>query len=473
MNSIMFYKNYYLFMLLTNIIFINCYSYLSTYEAFYNTNDGHGICLGNCKEDGGLKKCVYDWSAHEIACKETSTVTKRYRTINNVLCYSNCDYFNYPYQWCVTNITKIEWDYCNRNIATKGTPTYRTNDKYISCTDSCWKRSSYYDWCHTLSSWHYCDPDKKILLFDYRTEDDTICATPCELYTDNIAYCYDKNEKWKKCYLNPEYEGTLNLYNNNIESNCRPGDYTLNGYVNCKKNKHKRYSQFTQCNLNVENIARDYERNNPTVTVRAIDPDNIISLDNNPVLSYTVFPIHSYFGNDQVNLPLVIRAIITTHTLRNAGERENFRAEINRHFNNMGPILNHVNYDERGHIIGSRLGGPTETYNIFPQSWNHNRGRMSRWQYMEADLDNFVRNYPNRYAEYTAIMSYGTNNNGNLIYRPTGIGLRIRLYDNGRLVDMRGNHISYSTNSLENMYYTNDPDYSCVIEGDEIENNFN
>ncbi|CCU56047.1 unknown similar to AMEV109 [Choristoneura rosaceana entomopoxvirus 'L'] len=458
---------YYILLILNNIILINCYSYLSTFEAYIkNSNE---ICLGDCRDVYGQKKCIYDWNAHETECKPLYIQTKKYKTIDNKVCTSNCGNFNNePYQWCVVD-NNGNWDYCTRLLATKGITTYRTRNKYITCTDECIDRKDNYGyWCHTLNgNWDYCYPNKKVLLFNYRRKDNTICATPCELYSNNVAYCYDKNENWNRCFLNPEYKNNLNVYHTNIKLRCRPGDYTSNGYKLCKK-INKRDLSFTSCPLNVEEIARDYENNNPVTYVRDIDPNNIITTDVNPVISFAVLPTYSYFGNDQLNLPLVVRAIITTYTLRNPGERESFPAEIDHHFNNMNPNLNHVNYDERGHIIGSRLGGPTETYNIFPQSWIHNRGRNARWQYMEANLDTFIRNHPNRYAEYTAILSYQTNNNI-LDHRPTAIALRIRLYENGSLVDMRGNRITYNTNSLENMYYTNDPNYSCAIEGDEIE----
>ncbi|CCU56343.1 unknown similar to AMEV109 [Mythimna separata entomopoxvirus 'L'] len=462
-----------IFIFFNYILFTNSYSYLSTFEAYII--GGNNLCMGNCLPTSiGEKRCVNSYNGHELECKTTSIVTKKYRTITNVPCFSNCGYFEGElYQWCMIR-NGDSWDYCNRLIATKGVISYRTNNKYISCTDECGKHGENYNWCNTIKkNWDYCDPEKKIILFNFRTENNKICVSPCEIYTDGKAYCYDDDFEWKKCYLNPEYKTSLNIINSNTKNNNKPGEYTKNGYKICDT-KVKRDLSFTLSSLNVESIAREYEDNNPTVIVRDLDPANIITDDRDPTLSYTVLPTYSYFGNDQINLPLVVRAIITNSTLRNAGERETFNSEIHRHFNNMNPNLNHVNYDERGHIIGSRLGGPTETYNIFPQSWRHNHGRLSRWQYMESDLDNFIRGHSNRYAEYTAILSYETDSNGILNFRPTAIGLRVRLYDNGNLVNMHGNPISsYSANTLENMYFTNDPDYSCIIEGDEIEESFN
>ncbi|CCU55699.1 unknown similar to AMEV109 [Choristoneura biennis entomopoxvirus] len=466
--------NIFIFILFYNIIFINCYSYLSTIEANLLYNDKL-LCMGDCRDVYGQKKCIYDWHAHELECKSLYIQTKKYKTIDNIVCTSNCGNFDEePYEWCATKIGDIiSWGKCNRKIATKGVQTYRTYNKYITCTDICKNRNDNYGyWCHTLNNnWDYCYPDKKVILFNFIRNDNKICATPCELYTDNKAYCYDKDENWDKCFLNPEYKNNLNVYNMNIKHKCRPGNYISNGYRYCRNFIQKRDLFFNACSLDVEQIGI-MKIINPTVIVRNIDPD-IISLDDNPIHSYTVLPTYSYFGNDQLNLPLTIRAIITMHTLRNPGERESFPAEIDHHFNNMNPNLNHVNYDERGHIIGSRLGGPTETYNIIPQSWVHNRGRMSRWQYLESDLNNFMRNNPNRYAEFTAIVSYGTDPiNGHLNYRPTGIGQEIRLYDNGSMVNLRGEPVLNINNSLENMYFTNDPDYSCIIEGDEVEDNF-
>ncbi|CCU56482.1 unknown similar to AMEV109 [Mythimna separata entomopoxvirus 'L'] len=158
-------------------------------------------------------------------------------------------------------------------------------------------------------------------------------------------------------------------------------------------------------------------------------------------------PITSNFGNYRLNIPLVIRALITSNTLLNPGDRKDFTTEIHNYFEKMGPLYG-SNRDERGHILASQLGGPMESYNIFPQSWIFNRGRGSAWRYLERQLNTFLRCDLNRYAEYTAILSYAVDANNNLINRPTAVGIRIRLYIDGILSNINrnkfdGKHVFY------------------------------
>lgn len=453
---------------MTNLfLLINGYSYLSTIEA-YLTSQSDKLCVGDCLDHNGQMTCIYDWGGDEAKCKATKNDTKRYHTINNKICYSNCGNFDSNYSWCViqTKSGGVNWDYCTRHIARKAKWTYATNNKYVTCDNVCAKHDgTSYFWCKTITKWEECDPDNVVLLIDYKTEDGTECATPCALYKGSPC-CYDHSKSWKKCYLNPDPSSEISKISHNLKNALQTGEYKQNGYKVCKL-RYKRYLTFTSP-VDVEAVARYYEDNFPTVPVRHLGPQ-IITNDQNPVLSFTVLPVINSFGSNQINLPLSIRAVITNHTIRPPGTRERFTAEINEHFQNMNPVAN----DERGHIIASRLGGPTEAYNIFPQSSTHNHGRLSRWWYMEADLANFIRRNPTGYIEYTAILSYDLNNAAQG-YRPTAIAIRVRFYNaNGQLCDVNGNPISYLNNVLENMYFTNDPNHSCIIEGDEVEDNFN
>ncbi|AAG02815.1 hypothetical protein AMV109 [Betaentomopoxvirus amoorei] len=443
-------------LILYNIKYILCYNYLSLIDE-KSINDQE-LCISDYKIILNKKKCIHDYNDNKIECRLFYKEIKKYKTINNEDCISNCGNFeNTAYQWCVTK--SFNWDYCNKNISKTGILSYRTYNKYIACSDKCDNRGDKYYWCNTIgNNWAYCYPNKKIIIFNYRNEKNNVCASPCEIYSKNVAYCYDKNKNWEKCYLNPEYKNTLNDYNNKFISQCKIGKYTSDGYKQCKKNL-----SFMSCPLNVESVAKHYEDNNPSIIIRNIDPNNIITLSKNPIISYTVLPTYNYFGSIQINLPLIVRAIITNHTLRNPREIERFTSDINAYFNNMNPNLDNINYDKKGYLLGYKLGGPIENYNIFPQACSHNRGSMTVWQYMEIDLYNFLINNPNRYIEYTAIMNYRTDD-GILNYRPTSAALRIRLYDNNILVDISGSPITFITNSLENIYYTNNPDHNCEIE---------
>lgn len=441
-----------------NVLNINCDYYLSTIEAYANYDNS--LCLSDCLLKNNEYSCVYTWHGSQQKCHNVSSTTKKYKTISNVICDSNCGNFQHEYyQWCVTGNNNNNWDYCNRVIATKGVEVFITDNKYVTCVDKCEKRGEDYYWCHTLkNNWEYCYPNKKKILFDYRTDDNKTCHTPCETLANNRAYCYDEDKSWKSCYLNPEYKQELDRIHHLLHYNLYPGFYNENGYKLC--NRLNRRAVNFEKDANIESIALIYEANNPTVTLRTSDPSNIITEDTNPVLSYTVMPTDSV-GDDQLNIPLVIRARITSYTLLNPGERKDFTPDIHKYFQRMGPLSGSSHRDERGHILASQLGGPMEAYNIFPQSWVFNRGRGSDWRYLERQLNTFLRGHLNRYAEYTAILSYTVDGNNNLINRPTAVGIRIRLYIDGILSDITGDRITIETNEMENMYFTNDPDYVC------------
>lgn len=207
-----------------------------------------------------------------------------------------------------------------------------------------------------------------------------------------------------------------------------------------------------------------HRANNPTVVLRHADPKNMITADRNPILSYTLLLTTSYFADDTnpLDLPLVVRALITNNTLPPRGQRDAFTNRVDANYNGMDRNLQHVNYDERSHILGSRLGGPMETFNVFPQSWRMNRGRNSMWYGLGVELDQFLRNHADRYALFTAVLSYATDDNHVLVHRPTAIMLRVQAFANGRMVHLDGTPItSIRPNTMENMYFSNDPNHSC------------
>ncbi|XP_063893098.1 uncharacterized protein LOC135117588 [Helicoverpa armigera] len=430
------------------------WTFESRLEAYTVYIHNPGICLGNCIQ--GM--CTYDWHAHETECMMTSISTKKYRTLDNELCTSNCGNFNgKSYQWCA--IGTNYWGYCSRLIARTATESYRTHNDYVSCSDACATRGYSYYWCHAVvDKWQKCYPEKKILLINYRTKDYKECKTPCEIYkTSDLPYCYDSSGTWQQCFLNPAYQNTLDEIDQDFTRLCRPGGSLCRTDTICKRQIINALDP--TCPIDVEAVASRHEDNNPTVLVRQWSSQNPITADTDPIYSYTVFPVPRPFGEDQLNLPLVVRAVITTNTLLPVGAgRQRFTSEVMRYYRDMDIITGTSNNDERGHIVASRLGGPMETYNIFPQSWRHNRGGGSRWFRMEASLDTFIRGHVNRHAVFTAVLSYSTDLNNNPVRRPNAIAVRIRLYVSGVLSDSDGNPLaSARDNPYENMYFSNDP----------------
>uniref|UniRef100_A0A2A4JHT9 Type VII secretion system protein EssD-like domain-containing protein n=1 Tax=Heliothis virescens TaxID=7102 RepID=A0A2A4JHT9_HELVI len=440
---------------------VTSWTFESTMEAYTAYVHNPGICLGNCI----YSVCTYDWHAHETECIKTSISTKKYRTLDNELCTSNCGNFDgKSYQWCA--IGTNYWGYCSRLIARTATESYRTHSEYISCSDECATRGYNYYWCHAVvGKWQHCYPEKKILVFNYRTKDYKECKTPCEIYKKkDLPYCYDSSGTWQQCFLNPAYQNTINEIDENLRRFCKPGGFFEEGYRLCHLKTKRTITEFDlTCTLDVDAVASRHEDNNPTVSARPWSSLHPITNDANPIYSYTVFPVTRAFGENQLNLPLVVRAVITTNTLLPVGARRpGFTSEVTRYYRDMDIITGTSNNDERGHIIASRLGGPMETYNIFPQSWRHNRGSGSKWFRMEANLDTFIRGHDDRHAEFTAVLSYSTDPNNNIVTRPTAVGVRIRLYIGGVLSDFDGNRLSSTTeNPYENMYFSNDPDVPC------------
>lgn len=443
------------------------WNYESNFEATINDLSSYTYrCLGECL----VNKCVYDWHNNETPCVKTNNPTKKYMTLNNELCKSNCDYFDGDsYQWCVTGAK--DWDKCNRALALKGKLQHTTSNKYLTCRDECNTHGDGYDWCHTISSYAACNTSEKVFVPNYPTIAETRCASLCKLYTDTESYCYDTNDSWQQCFLNPKNSHVLFEITNKLRKTCKFGTYDSNGYKLCRRMSKRGDVDFHECDLDVEAVAERHRLNNPSDLVRTIDPSTPITLDTDPTLSYTMLPRRGRFGaaNDQeVDLPLVYQAQLTRHTLLPVGApREPFRAHVTNNYNRMSPNSRQVtsNYDEHGHVLGSSLGGPMEMFNIFPQTWLLNRGSGSTWYAMERHIDTFLRGHNNRYVEFLAVLGYLTNRNGILINRPDHVGIRLRFHQDNYLVDRNGRRLnSFEENETEDMFFSNDPDVHCIID---------
>lgn len=396
------------------LIFIKGDPYLSTFEGYLIGTEGR-LCLNDCRLKEREMKCVYDLSSNESDCSPTTNPTKRYRTLNNNKCHSNCGNFGKNYTWCVFKDPSgnYNWDYCTRHIALNAKRTFSTDSKFVCMTNFV----IIYDdmiLCHSNIGLEEVNPDGDLLFINYKTEDGTDCVTPCVL-NGSQPRCYDHTDDWKKCYLNPDPADELIRISINLKNSIHAGVYSENGYQLCKDMNTR---DVFNNSINVETVAKYYEDNFPTVLLKKATPE-IITNNTNPVLSFTVIPVVSHFEKNQINLPVVVRALITNYTLRPA--RKRFNSNIDKHYRNMNPIAN----DERGQVIPPRLGGPMEKYNIFPQYIRHNRENVSRWLYMERDLVTFITSCPNSYVEYTAVLSYDFNH-PTLPYRPKAVALRPR-----------------------------------------------
>jgi len=207
-------------------------------------------------------------------------------------------------------------------------------------------------------------------------------------------------------------------------------------------------------------VAQFYADHNPTVTVQDLNIDTFnVSRHNltNPIISYTVLPIPNYMYAEQVNLPLVVNAIITAGTIRkNKMVDRPFDNTIVRQLQHMHQ--NHTT-DEGDFIISYALGGPVAKHNIIPQAWKHKNKRLTLTDTIENFLSNTLSGL-NLHVKITAVLIYKMNRQ-QLVHRPTAMMMRVRLMDEGRLVNVFGERIRPIENSMENMYFSNDPELVC------------
>ncbi|AKR17492.1 hypothetical protein [Mocis latipes granulovirus] len=456
---------------------INCYTFVSNFVGYTTSN--YGLCLGNCiqvPEFENKHVCVINYEGKLVSCTPTNIPTKLYRTITNKLCYSNCGYFDgESYEWCVVKTEQgSTWDYCTTNLALEAVETVQTDNKYMTCgytTCSMHNRFSY-NWCGTIGTyWEYCDPNNKVLLINYKTYGDTECASPCELSMDDQPFCYDVNYDWASCYLNPSFfTQAHNVYQVLNEFYRGGGVYTLDGYKRCIGTLYRienddQFNNFVMFKTDIRKVALYYADNNPTVALREknwrlITPT--LTTNPNPITAYTVLPIDNKSGAKQLNLPLAVHSIITNYTRQTSDAPTVFNNDINRYMTQMDFTYIGTNYDEVGYIVGHKLGGPSEKYNMFPQTWKYKRGDKNKYKLLEDKINTFLLTETQRYVDYVAILVY-RNQKSIFLYRPVAVGISVRLYNaNNMLVDFEGNHITRIQNDLENMYFSNDPTAKCL-----------
>nr|AXS01153.1 ORF133 [Spodoptera frugiperda granulovirus] len=462
-----------MYALLFLVSLVTSLTYLSSYEAYIN--DGRGLCLGDCVRS----RCVYKYNGALAPCTFTDNKpTYRFRTIDNEMCYSNCGFFNHEsYQWCVVTVSNgYSWNYCNRYTALKAVETVRTDNSYMTCGyTTCGKHKRFsYNWCGTIGTyWEYCKPDNKALLIEYPTALYTKCASPCEIKSsDNVAYCYDENYTWTKCFLNPNFDYELQNLQVVLASQYKGGGtFTIHGYKTCDTFKLIRIPVHTtkrprfkfypypgapsgilrasrHYEFDVQHVANFYSDRNPTVTLQPhinFESYNFTSNITSPIVSYTVLPVPNYMYADQINLPLVVRAIVTRQTLReHTAVPRPFTEPVTRHIQHM-----HSNHstDEPGFVVDYSLGGPIAPFNMFPLAWKHRSKRLS----LESMISTFLKHDAELHVKLTAVLLYRMGDDNKLVHRPTAIMMRVRLYDQDQLVNVFGDRIRDVDNSMEKM----------------------
>ncbi|KAJ2945828.1 hypothetical protein O0L34_g4730 [Tuta absoluta] len=120
-----------------------------SYTRIATTNEGRE-CINECKNN----RCVVDWKMNYKECKESDVPAPKYRTAEVIqkkyeYCLSNCGFFGYEYEWCVTTNDR-GWDYCNSG--TEHRSIYKA-----PCKETCDTHFGNYYWCYVAKgSWQYC-----------------------------------------------------------------------------------------------------------------------------------------------------------------------------------------------------------------------------------------------------------------------------------------------------------------------------
>ncbi|XP_063537721.1 uncharacterized protein LOC134747084 [Cydia strobilella] len=434
------------------ILLILFHEALSTDNSLYHHTHNSGLtngysCLGDCVNNG----CIYDWWGHKDTCTVSQVPSPVFKTIKGTNCYSNCGVFNAePFAWCATLVdNSISWEYCTRYEARTAIKRTQTDNYLYICTDDCTKRKETYNWCHTHNSWEKCDPEHEVLVFNYPTEKyNDECISRCVLYKGDYK-CYDKNKDWKKCYLNPDKSLILFQFGQNINTALQYfGILDESGYEQCSESEYRKKrainSQWPYIE-SVKDLVAEFESGFPT----------IVPNDGGPVQSYTVLPI-TVPGQDDIIIPLAIRAVITRNHLRPPGTRGNIPSTVTRNIAMMHPYTARLdgNNDERAHLLASVLGGAMEPYNFIPQPRSFNRGRGSRWYFLEGLIARFLRERgrPGRYVDWQMALAYDVYSDRP--NRPLSVSLSVGMYE-------ADGTLNVTSGVYENLYFSNNPLWTC------------
>ncbi|ACH69422.1 hypothetical protein PsunGV_gp072 [Pseudalatia unipuncta granulovirus] len=421
------------------------------------------LCVNDCV-DGA---CVVNANGTTANCRVGGRLTKRYRTVYNHECVSNCGvFFNDDHDsYCM--VQSGSWERCNRDLGVYAKEIALTTNVYDGCLGKCKRLANGRAWCHVAGgSWQYCVPGAQELLISYRTDVGTVCRSPCKIDADASTHCYDNFGAWRKCTLNPRFNDYLEHVNAVVAGAI--GEFDEHGYRKCNVGRARRQIDYNDLYFGGDytkepggNMAPYYDpaiwesdgkgnyfyrHNKPTVDVYAphkrvkrdmvldfIEMQNIIeqqyqppgSLDvlrvarlyelNNPtvtthslpIISYTLLPMDARFGDTVRYVPLVLRGLINKTTLK---------FDIHR-------------------LPHSQL--------------MHNTTGSMRYQHLSRQLFEYLDVGVERYAEVIVVNVY------NSTLAQTAIGVRIRLYENDQLMDIHGNPlVSVADNELDNMYFT-------------------
>lgn len=136
----------------------------------------------------------------------------------------------------------------------------------------------------------------------------------------------------------------------------------------------------------------------------------------NPIYQYSSKSVNT--PNGQVNLPLVIRAKIEARHIQLSNTRPNNAISNNAKDNcrrmGMNSGRSDNNNDVFGHLIAYKNGGPSDFYNIVPQTNRINIGTITNtpinapsiWAASEREITNFITSSRGGWVEVTVVVFY-------------------------------------------------------------------
>lgn len=298
-----------------------------TYKKISFTKSGEA-CLNDCKNN----KCFTDDNLIAKTCSPgnaTAPVFHTSLTQEKPTCLSRCGKFGHNYEWCYVSNEK-HWDYCSsetRTIWRKGQQTLY----YGPCSDECKMDDNYkvYMCTNYHGSRYKCDP-KTYNYVETNNMYGTKCVNTCENNNGYRHYlCYDIKQSLLKCAPPAKPPALREFFNVPV-----PKTFDC---INTSKRK-KRCNNIEEHRGNVSALAQKLEDQDYFQTVS-------LNEHRNPVYKYTVQASQNY---QDPWLPLVLRAKITSNTIRCSNDNE---AE-----------------GKTGFLIGHLIGGVEKPYNIVPLS---------------------------------------------------------------------------------------------------------
>lgn len=144
-----------------------------------------------------------------------------------------------------------------------------------------------------------------------------------------------------------------------------------------------------------------------------------------------------------VTLVYTMRATISSNTFQ---RRQAFPSGVNARMRELNAVTSDNSkggvYDDRGHLLASTLGGPSDVLNIVPQHSELNRhavgGDFTLWYRIEQEIRDYIIQNPGSYIHWIVVVAYGNLQSDNL--RPTGFGIQLTQHFANGTVHDRGVH---------------------------------